>query len=84
MIGFVKGCFVTVASLAARAFMLFLKFGIPVIIIVCVILGWGCCNMLKVIGGLIGTIFVIVLSVLSLAATIWIVVTVLRYMGVAI
>lgn len=40
--------------------------------------------MLKVIGGLIGTIFVIGLSVLSLSATIWIVVTVLRYMGVAI
>lgn len=37
MIGFVKGCFVTVFSLAAIAFMLFLKFGVPVIIIVCVL-----------------------------------------------
>ena len=40
--------------------------------------------MLKVIGGLIGTVFVVGLSVFGLAATIWIVITVLRYMGVAI
>lgn len=38
--------------------------------------------MLKVIGGLIGTVFVVGLNVLSLAATVWVIVTVLRYMGV--
>lgn len=40
--------------------------------------------MLKVIGGLIGTVFVVGLSIFSLAFTVWIIVTVLRYMGVVI
>lgn len=38
--------------------------------------------MLKVILGLIGTVLVVGLNILGLAAIEWVIVTVLRYMGV--
>ena len=41
MIGFVKGCFVTVFSLAWIALLVFLKWAVPVVIIVCVLRWMG-------------------------------------------